>query len=74
MSNPEGNDRSPSEVIEAIVDACTLQGTLELLSAVCRDKAEHLRHTWQEPHQARSWDHLAGSLDRCARKAERRSL
>lgn len=42
--------------LEEIVDAIGMEQTLENLSAVCFEKANHLRSNWQDSTASRLWD------------------
>lgn len=37
---------------------------LELLAAICREKAEHVRTSWQDKELADAWEKAAGKLDK----------
>ena len=47
------------EELERIVDETDLQQTLQLLSAVCFEKAYHIESNWQDSALAQSWE-IAG--------------
>jgi hypothetical protein len=50
------------EVLEGLIDRCGLQAVCEALSEICGEKAEHIRHCWQDPALARVWDTACGRL------------
>lgn len=54
---------SDADMLEQIVDRVGLDGIVSLLSEICREKAEHLRSTWQDENAARSWEADARRLD-----------
>ena len=51
------------EALEELVDRIDLSGVLEHLSVIASEKAEHLRHAWQDDSTARYWDAAARYLD-----------
>lgn len=52
--------------LEPLVDKCGLPDVVLALARVCNEKAEHLRHTWQDNRSARKWDTAAKRLDKLA--------
>ncbi len=50
------------EQLEMAIDSSGLPLVLELMAEVCSEKAEHLRHAWQDEAIAKDWDVAAGYL------------
>ena len=48
--------------LEALVDASTVSGVLDLLAEVCSAKADHVRTNWQDEYGADIWDKMAVEL------------
>jgi hypothetical protein len=42
-------------VLEELVDADSLDGVLEALAAICREKADHIRANYDDRSLARAW-------------------
>lgn len=55
---------------EEFVDKTSIADTLDLLAGICREKAEHLRHAWQDCQSARVWDKAAKQIEMLAAKIE----
>ena len=41
--------------LEQFVDRTSLRAVLQMLSAICHEKAEHLAGNWQDDGSARPW-------------------
>lgn len=50
------------------VDKTSVAETLDVLAAICREKAEHLRANWQDCQSARVWEKAANQIDVLAAK------
>lgn len=57
--------------LEGMIDRGGLGAVLEAIAAVCDEKAEHIRHGWQDQELARSWSKAATRVARAARDADR---
>lgn len=49
--------------LEAEVDTTTLAQVVSTLADVCREKADHIRHNWQDEKLAKVWDMAATKLE-----------
>jgi len=54
--------------LEALVDRVGLGNVLYALEYICREKADHLRHNWQDAVSAKYWDADARKLESLASK------
>jgi hypothetical protein len=54
--------------LEEIVDKAGLKGTLEMLAAICYEKASHVDTNWQDHELARTWEKDAIKIDRLSTK------
>lgn len=59
MENPE-----LIEMIERSIDANGLQETLEMVSAICWEKASHILTNWQDQALAEKWEKAAKAVER----------
>jgi hypothetical protein len=59
---------SAKELLELTVDAVGINKTLELLAAVCGEKAEHIRVNWQDAPLAKSWDKASETIEVARRR------
>lgn len=50
--------------LEAIIDGSSLGSVLEALENVCRAKADHLAHNWQDIPASQLWNRAAGRIAR----------
>jgi len=63
--------------LETLVDSIGLVQTVQLLSALCFDKAEHLETNWQESPTSldlKAWKHNAEYLDKVSSHVWRQSF
>jgi hypothetical protein len=60
--------------LEALTDASSLRAVLYALSQMCAEKAEHIRHTWQDNVTAQPWSRIAQRLDRVAFEATKENI
>lgn len=60
--------------LESIVDAYGLAETISALAEACDEKAEHIRHNWQDEMTACLWGRMRGKLATVATEAERHKL
>jgi hypothetical protein len=58
---------SVTEQLEALIDAHGLTHIVTGLVLVCSEKAEHIRHNWQDRTTAKAWDADARTLEKAAR-------
>lgn len=58
--------RMDANTLKDLVDRIGLDGVLDALVAICREKAEYLRANWQDERAAREWNHAAKKVDRAA--------
>lgn len=56
-----------TETLEALIDKHGLLHVLTGLELVCGEKAEHIRHNWQDNHMARQWDKASDVCGKAAR-------
>lgn len=54
--------------LERYIDQKGLINILDMIGDICREKAAHLRESWQDPKQAKGWDSVANKLDALAAK------
>ena len=57
-----------TETLEALIDKHGLLHVLTGLELVCGEKAEHIRHNWQDKLTARHWDQASRVCGRAARE------
>lgn len=53
--------------LEAMIDRNGLTHVVNTLAVICMEKAEHLRHNWQDLTSAKAWDADGRTLDKAAR-------
>jgi hypothetical protein len=58
--------RERMEELESIIDSASLADVVEALAEIAREKAEHIRSTWQDAATAKPWDSAAKRLDAVA--------
>jgi len=56
--------------LEEMVDRIGLTETLATLGLICHEKADHIRHNWQDKEAAKPWRRMGQSIDAVARKAQ----
>ena len=59
---------STTEALEALIDKHGLVHVLTGLELVCEEKAEHIRHNWQDRKTAACWDSAARQIIAVAHK------
>jgi hypothetical protein len=59
-----------SAEIERLIDASSLLDVLTALECVCGEKAEHIRHNWQDKTTARPWDKASRAFGKLARETD----
>lgn len=59
-----------TEILENMIDKHGLLHVVTGLDFICSEKAEHIRHNWQDKKTARVWDKASYSLHMCARKID----
>lgn len=57
-----------TEILESLVDRHSLVDVLVGLELVCAEKAEHIRHNWQDRVTAKDWDVASRACVAAARK------
>ena len=62
--------RNLAEVTEMLVDRHTVGDVLLALELICAQKAEHLRHHWQDSITAKAWDRAGAICGRASLKVE----
>lgn len=62
------------ENLEAMIDEFGLTDVLATLTLITSEKADHIRHTWQDKVTAKPWDRVSRSIDTVARKAQELNL
>jgi hypothetical protein len=55
--------------VEALIDKYGLCPVVHGMSIVCSQKADHIRHNWQDNGLARQWDNAAKSIYRVTHSA-----
>jgi len=50
--------------LESLIDSVGLAELLCDVAEICREKAEHLRHSWQSPLEATAWDRAASRIEK----------
>ncbi|TYO65475.1 hypothetical protein FXV83_16195 [Bradyrhizobium hipponense] len=53
-------------ILEGLIDRHGLTHVVTGLSLICSEKAEHLRHNWQDGTSAKAWDVDAKTLEKAA--------
>jgi len=64
MTIPNSNEM---EALEALIDRVGMFETIVALSVICGDKAEHIRHNWQDKVTAKQWDTASNVLANTAK-------
>lgn len=59
---------SIDEQIETLIDRHGLLHVLTTLELICAEKAEHIRHNWQDTALAREWQKASTACGNVARK------
>lgn len=54
------------DVLETMIDAYGVQHVVQVLAVVCREKAEHIRASYDDVGLAHRWDAVAVVLDNTA--------
>jgi hypothetical protein len=50
--------------LEDMIDKSSLGDVLEMLVEICYEKADHLRHNWQDEAAAKQWERWGKKIDR----------
>lgn len=58
------------QVLESYVDRHTLLHVLTALECLCSEKAEHLRHNWQDKRSAQVWDKAGKAIYKAMQTVE----
>jgi hypothetical protein len=56
--------------LEALVDRHSVHAVLLDLAFICGEKAEHIRHCWQDSITARTWDRAGKICGKASAKVE----
>lgn len=56
------------DALEQIIDGSTIHQVIEALAEICHEKADHIRHTWQDRVTAAPWDRAGNALSQAAKK------
>lgn len=62
---------SLDETLEGAIDRYGLAHVLLCVSALCDEKAQHIRINWQDAKTARPWAAVARLVEKLAREANR---
>jgi len=62
IKTPIQNHNAKIDALEAMIDAGTLGGVIDMLAEVCSAKADHIRTSWQDETTADEWDRYAAAL------------
>ena len=62
------------DVLKDLVDACSLEGVMEMLATICAEKAEHLDADRQDQRSAQRWLSAATRLSQAMPFFERLGL
>ena len=65
---------STTEQLEAMIDKHGLLHVLCGLELICMEKAEHIRHNWQDRGLAKEWDKASTQCKRAASEVTRLSI
>lgn len=55
------------DAIEAIIDGTSLKAVLEVISAICAEKSDHIQASYNDPATARVWAGSGASVSGTAR-------
>jgi len=58
-----GSEANLNDTLEALIDRHGLAIVLDTIAGICDDKAEHIRHTWQDANTARPWTWAAQRIE-----------
>ena len=53
--------------IEALIEKHSTLDVLTAIECICGEKAEHIRHNWQDNLTARRWDQASRAAGKAAR-------
>uniref|UniRef100_A0A6M3LW98 Uncharacterized protein n=1 Tax=viral metagenome TaxID=1070528 RepID=A0A6M3LW98_9ZZZZ len=62
MSMNDSARKVYADQVEDIIDKLGLQQTVELISDICYEKANHIQENWQDENTAHAWDFAGGYL------------
>ena len=57
------NEQELKDRIEALVDSSDVDRVIDALAQVCREKAQHIDDSWQDPSLAREWTLAAKHIE-----------
>jgi hypothetical protein len=63
-----------TEALESMIDKHGLLFVTTGLELICAEKAEHIRHNWQETRASKPWDKASKAFGRVARQIEPENL
>jgi hypothetical protein len=58
------------EELERLVDQYGLHRVTDWLADICAQKAEHIRHNWQDEKMARLWEKDSNTFNRALNRLE----
>lgn len=67
MSTQLPGNADIEHALEDLIDRHGLTHVVNTLAVICAEKAEHLRHNWQDTISAKAWDADFRTLDKAAR-------
>jgi len=50
--------------LEDMIDKSSLDDVLEMLVEICYEKADHMRHNWQDEASAKQWERWGKKISR----------
>jgi hypothetical protein len=59
-----------TEEIESLIDQSSVLDVLTAIELICAEKAEHIRHNWQDRATARPWDKVSKIVGNAAHKTQ----
>lgn len=60
--------RDLENALEALIDTHTVANVVDGLAFICREKADHIRASYQDESLARRWDRAMALLTECETK------
>ena len=67
-------DQEFKEALEDFIDSTSVAHTLTIFAEICREKAAHIQHTWQDEETAKVWIRQARQIEYRATQSERVGL
>lgn len=69
-TNSMGASEILNDELETAIDKTSLGELLGAISAICSEKADHVRSNWGDRGLARAWDKMADRIGKLADKCE----